>query len=95
MRITSFLLLAAGTLVMGHAPSFLEKELLRLAAGGTISYKPQLGCGACLKGNYVYCVKGEDGMKLENETQATSANTICCQDATCAQASDVAWTCSN
>lgn len=84
MRITTtFLLMTASSFVAAHTPAFFEKNLMRLAAGGTIAYKPQLGCGACLKGGYVYCVRGEDGMALESEANATTSNTYCCQDATC------------
>lgn len=95
MRITAFVLLVAGTLVSAHTPLFFQRNTMRLAAGGNIAYKPQLGCGACLRGGYVYCVKGEDGMALESDANATTSNTFCCEDATCTQANDVNWVCSN
>ena len=27
----------------------------------TISFKANLGCGACIRGNYIYCIPGAEG----------------------------------
>ena len=52
-----------------------------------IPFDANLGCGACIKGGYVYCVNGPEGSNNLGQ---------CCQSvAQCSFATNPAWTCSN
>jgi hypothetical protein len=94
MRISLIVIVGAAVsfLTTAHNISFLEKKYLSLAGGPP--YKQTLGCGACLKGNFVYCVKNE-GDPVESEASITLTDHKCCLDDTCAEASSADWTCSN
>jgi len=60
----------------------------------TIGFREQLGCGACIRGNYIYCIPGDAGS--DPTTWPANLNAICCRDAaTCPQASDSKYLCSN
>ena len=52
----------------------------------TIPYKANLGCGACIRGGYVYCMPGAEG---SDPTTWGTKQATCCKDATCAQAKDI------
>lgn len=57
-----------------------------------IEYNQTLGCGACIKGNYIYCIKAQDDSQVY--TQAPEGK--CCQNAdSCPEINDSNWTCSN
>jgi hypothetical protein len=47
-----------------------------------IDFKANLGCGACIRGGYIYCIPGAEG--LDPIILGAGKNTICCKDATCA-----------
>ena len=47
--------------------------------------KSTLGCGACIRGGYVYCIPGPEGS--DPSTWGTKQS-VCCKDATCPQAKD-------
>lgn len=69
--------------------------LLALAASqsqATITHSADLKCGKCIKGGYNFCFKGVDTQTFDSEAGVEST---CCQDGTCTQASDSAWTCSS
>ena len=59
-----------------------------------IQFKADLGCGACIRGNYTYCVPGPEG---STSTQWKSGlKPVCCSTPTCAQALDKAnYNCSS
>ena len=53
-----------------------------------IPFKAELGCGACIRANYTYCVPGAEG---SNSTQwKTGLKAVCCQTPTCKEALDKA-----
>ncbi len=59
----------------------------------TLAYKASLGCGACIRGGYIYCVPGAAG---SDESSWGNKTATCCKDeATCTQAKDSTYTCSN
>jgi len=56
-----------------------------------IDYNANLKCGACIRGNYLYCVNGKEG-----DADLSTKQQVCCQSAAnCPQATNSAWTCSN
>jgi hypothetical protein len=61
----------------------------------TIPFKVTLGCGACVRGSYIFCYKGVEGEILNASLSAT--NQKCCMNATdCAtEIANLNWTCSN
>jgi len=59
-----------------------------------ITYSSTLACGACVRGGYIYCYKGSEG-EVQN-TAPAAANQKCCQtEASCTEATNTAWSCSN
>ena len=52
-----------------------------------IEFKATLGCGACIRGGYVYCIPGAEGSDPESWCVKKS---VCCKDASCAQVKDSA-----
>jgi len=59
-----------------------------------ITYRSNLGCGACITGGYIYCVLGKEGDDYSNVTLTQN----CCQNSTasaCPQLSNSNYTCSN
>jgi hypothetical protein len=59
-----------------------------------IEFKAQLGCGACIRGNYIYCIPGAEGS--DPSTWAAGTNSVCCKDAaSCPQAKDTKYLCSS
>ena len=58
-----------------------------------LAYDPTLGCGACINNGYVFCQQAPDAVVVASTDPLPT--TKCCQDATCAEANDVAWSCSN
>ena len=67
--------------------------LLGVAQSQTITYDANLKCGQCIKGSFVFCVKGDAGAVVASG--GTEPQKKCCQDATCAEVSDATWKCSN
>lgn len=58
----------------------------------TIPFTQSLGCGACIKGGYIFCAFGKEG----NEYATTLPTTKCCQNSTnCPEATNSNYTCSN
>ena len=56
-----------------------------------IDFNANLKCGACIRGNYLYCINGKEG-----DADLSQKQQVCCQSASnCPQASNSAWTCSN
>jgi hypothetical protein len=56
-----------------------------------IDFNANLKCGACIRGNYLYCVNGKEG-----DADLSLKPQVCCQSAAnCPQATNTAWTCSN
>jgi len=47
-----------------------------------IDFKANLGCGACIRGGFIYCIPGAEGS--DPITWGAGKNTVCCKDATCA-----------
>jgi hypothetical protein len=51
-----------------------------------IPFKADLGCGACIRGGFVYCIPGAEG---SNSTQwKAGLKSVCCSTATCKEALD-------
>jgi hypothetical protein len=46
-----------------------------------IGFKANLGCGACIRGGFTYCIPGPEGS--DPDTWA-GKKSVCCKDATCA-----------
>lgn len=46
-----------------------------------IDFKANLGCGACIRGGFVYCIPGPEGSDLDTWAGKKS---VCCKDASCA-----------
>jgi hypothetical protein len=59
-----------------------------------IPFKADLGCGACIRGSYTYCVPGAEG---SNSTQwKAGLKPVCCSTASCKEALDKAnYNCSS
>ena len=58
-----------------------------------IDFKAQLGCGACIRGGYIYCIPGAEGS--DPATWPAGTNSVCCKDSSCAQAKDTKYLCSS
>ena len=61
----------------------------------TIAFSLTLGCGACIRGGYIFCYKGVEGSIMT--TTLSTSNYKCCKTATdCARYyTDSTYTCSN
>ena len=46
-----------------------------------IDFKANLGCGACIRGGYIYCIPGPEGS--EPATWGAGKKAVCCKDDTC------------
>ncbi len=58
-----------------------------------IPHKAQLGCGACIRGGYIFCIPGAEGS--DPSTWGTKKPN-CCQNSTaCPQLTDSSYICSN
>lgn len=60
-----------------------------------INYSQSLGCGACIRGGYIYCIPGPEGS--DPATWPAALSSVCCQDSnSCPEVSNVAqYNCSN
>ena len=65
--------------------------LLALVDQAAAAYSADLKCGKCIKEGYNFCFVGTDTQTFE---KGTAPEATCCQDTSCAQASDSAWSCS-
>ena len=94
----------SGTVLADSKSNFLrgldgdEKEGRKLpkfyAENATIGYKSDLGCGACIRGGYIYCIPGEEGS--DPSTWPVGLKPACCKDsASCPQVSNTAYVCSS
>ena len=54
----------------------------------TIEFKASLGCGACVRSGFVYCIPGAEGS--DPESWGVGKKSVCCKDATCPQVKDTA-----
>ncbi len=60
----------------------------------TIPYNSNLGCGACIRGGYVYCIPGAEGS--DPATWAAGNKAFCCQSKTnCSYISNTKYNCSS
>lgn len=55
------------------------------------TYSADLKCGKCIKEGYNFCFVGNDTQTFEKGTRPEAT---CCQDTSCAEASNSTWTCS-
>ena len=70
----------------GKPPKFYGDDI-------KIDFKGQLGCGACIRGGYIFCIPG-----LEGSDPATwgGLTAVCCKDSTsCPQLTNTKYLCSN
>lgn len=59
----------------------------------TIPFNGTLGCGACIRGGYIYCIPGAEGS--DPSTWGTN-KAVCCQNASnCSALTNKAFNCSN
>ncbi|TNV78715.1 hypothetical protein FGO68_gene6715 [Halteria grandinella] len=70
---------------MSAVPKFYEDTL-------KIAYNATLGCGACIRGGYVYCIPGAEG---SNSSSWGGKTAVCCLNSTCTQAKDKTYNCSS
>jgi hypothetical protein len=85
----SFLRLLEGTPKNGtrKVPAKYDDDL-------KIQFKANLGCGACIRGGYFYCIPGAEGS--DPESWGAGKKSVCCKDRTCAQINDtVNFNCSS
>ena len=61
--------------------------------GKNITFKKELGCGACINGGYIYCIA--DGERSELNSSAKPPPSVCCQNSTsCPEIDDTKYNCS-
>ena len=84
-------LLLAGRTTHARFLSGEESSSKADSAPSNVDYSSDLGCGLCILSNYTYCVQGPH---IGAEVSAIPAS-YCCKDASCAQASDPKWACSD
>jgi len=65
--------------------------LMAMADLARATYSADLKCGKCIKEGYNFCFKGTDTQTFE---KGTVPEATCCQDTSCAEASNSEWTCS-
>jgi hypothetical protein len=65
--------------------------LLAIADQAYATYSADLKCGKCISEGYNFCFVGSDSDTFE---KGTAPEATCCQDTTCAEASNTTWTCS-
>ena len=65
--------------------------LLAMAGISTATYSADLKCGKCINAGYNFCFVGTDTETFDKDNLPEAT---CCQDTTCAQASNSSWTCS-
>jgi hypothetical protein len=59
-----------------------------------IEFKDKLGCGACIRGGYIFCIPGAEGS--DPSTWASGMTSVCCKDSTsCPQVKDTKYLCSS
>lgn len=76
-----------GTKPKGPSPKKYDEDL-------KIPFKADLGCGACIRGNYIYCIPGPEGSNFTQWKAGLKA--VCCTTSTCKEASDKAnYNCSS
>lgn len=70
----------------GKVPKYYEDAI-------TINFNATLGCGACIRGGYIYCMPGAEGS--DPSTWGTNKS-VCCQNAAnCPTLTNKAYNCSN
>ncbi len=80
---TSFLRNLQGA---GKPPKFYGDDI-------KIEHKGQLGCGACIRGGYIYCIPGSEG---SNPATWGGLTAVCCKSSTsCPQLTNAKYLCSN
>lgn len=72
---------------------FLQQAATNLDAPPPLAYDVTLKCDQCIRSGYVFCLNGQE--RTDVPLGETPPPGKCCQDATCAEASDSAWTCSS
>lgn len=72
---------------------FLQTTPTNTTNATAIAYAANLTCGDCINGGYVFCVKGQEGMRVT--TNGTAPTATCCRDGSCAMTSDNTYNCSN
>lgn len=95
-KVTTAAFLIVGTLATGDFLRVLDATKPPKFYGDDIKigHKPLLGCGACIRGGYIYCIPGAEGS--DPSTWAAGTNSVCCKDvATCTQLKDVKYLCSS
>ncbi len=102
MRSEVILMLAGyASCAVAYSSSFL-RDLQTLPTNTTpkaygddivIGYKSELGCGACIRGGYIYCIPGAEGS--DSSTWGTKKANCCKDAATCSQLKDMSYLCSN
>lgn len=88
--------LIVGTLATGDFLRVLDEKKPPKFYGDDIkiAHKAQLGCGACIRGGYIYCIPGAEGS--DPSTWAAGTTSVCCKDAaTCTQTKDAKYLCSS
>lgn len=95
-KFTTFALLTVGTFATSDFLRGLQEKKPPKFYGDDIKieFKAQLGCGACIRGGYIYCIPGAEGS--DPSTWAAGTTSVCCKDAaSCAQTNDSKYLCSN
>ncbi len=101
-------IIIVGAMSLAQASNFLEARELQASPNTTkaglprkysdnakIPFKSVLGCGACIRGGYIFCIPGAEGS--DPATWASTLKPTCYQDSTTLAAAKLAapWTCSN
>lgn len=78
---------------MKQTSSFVIAALFGAVAATEITYDASLKCGKCIKGGFNFCHNGAtDGVVVT--TDDVEPTYTCCEDDTCAEASNADYTCS-
>lgn len=60
----------------------------------SINFANTLGCGACIRGGYIYCIPGAEGS--DPSSWAANTKAVCCRNsASCPETTNKAYLCSN
>lgn len=74
------------TNALANIPKFFAENI-------TLAYKDTLGCGACIRGGYIYCIPGAEG---SDPSSWGTNKAVCCKNSTvCPQLTNKNFTCSN
>ena len=60
---------------------------------GNKTWNENMNCGQCIKNGYNFCFQGFDGMVMSLNSH--NVPHTCCEDETCAEASDSSYSCSH